>query len=742
MPSVAFDPKLQPEPWHRRSLRWGQTNLVEIDPDRYDADWWRAHWRRTRIQGVIVNAGGIVAYYPSEIPLHNRALKLEGRDLFGQITADARQEGLTVVARMDSSRVAEEFYKAHREWICVDAEGRPYQRGDRYVTCINSPYYRDYLPRVMEEIVRRASPDGFADNSWAGLPRGEICHCASCREDFFTKTGFNIPLRADWDDEAYQAWIRWSYERRTDLWRHNNAVTRAAGGPHCHWFGMLHGDILETCERFVDLPAILAESELVLLDHQRRNAVDGFEQNTEVGKRFHGLLGWDRLIPESTPQYQLGTPAYRLASMPAAEVRLWSSSGFAGGIQPWWHHIGALHEDRRQYQTAEPIFAWHEANEDVLVDREPLADVGLVWSQLNHDFFGRDQAEDRTVQPYRGAMRALDRAGLTYLPIHADKLECLPDSIRVLVLPNLGAMSDAQCAAVEQFAARGGGVVATSDTGGYDANGATRSIPGLADLLGTTRVDNGVGSTGRRASSIEISAGHSYLRLEPGLRHLHYGPRDASVGVQEQSGRHPVLEGFDGTDILPFGGYLPRFEVAADAQVLSTYIPDFPIYPPETAWMREPVTDIPAIVTRQTQHGARIVHFLSDVDRCFARDGQFEHGLLLANAIRWAIGDRPRVGIEGGKGLLSVTLYAQPRRQIMHLNNRLVVARVPGRQDVIVPLERIQVRLKLETIATHLPRVELRVAGKAAQARIDGDELIFDIEKVEDHEVAVIEFVT
>ena len=89
------------EPWYRRTLRWAQTNLVENDPERYDAEWWREHWRKTRIQGVIVNAGGIVAYYPSRFPLHHRAEKLGDRDLYGEIVALAREEGLTVLARMD-----------------------------------------------------------------------------------------------------------------------------------------------------------------------------------------------------------------------------------------------------------------------------------------------------------------------------------------------------------------------------------------------------------------------------------------------------------------------------------------------------------------------------------------------------------------------------------------------------------------------------------------------------------------
>jgi hypothetical protein len=54
-------------PWYRRAYRWGQTNITEKDPERYDIDWWRRFWKRTATQAVIVNAGGIVAYYLSII---------------------------------------------------------------------------------------------------------------------------------------------------------------------------------------------------------------------------------------------------------------------------------------------------------------------------------------------------------------------------------------------------------------------------------------------------------------------------------------------------------------------------------------------------------------------------------------------------------------------------------------------------------------------------------------------------
>src|SRR3954468_6574774 len=60
--------------WYRRALRWGQTNIREVDPAEYDVGWWRQQWKRTMTQAVIINAGGIVAYYPTRFPLHHRAL--------------------------------------------------------------------------------------------------------------------------------------------------------------------------------------------------------------------------------------------------------------------------------------------------------------------------------------------------------------------------------------------------------------------------------------------------------------------------------------------------------------------------------------------------------------------------------------------------------------------------------------------------------------------------------------------
>ena len=88
------------QPWYLRTYRWGQTNITEQDPIQYDIAWWRDYWKRTEVQGVIVNAGGIVAYYPSKFPLHRRAKFLGDRDLFGELTRAAHEQGIAFRRRV------------------------------------------------------------------------------------------------------------------------------------------------------------------------------------------------------------------------------------------------------------------------------------------------------------------------------------------------------------------------------------------------------------------------------------------------------------------------------------------------------------------------------------------------------------------------------------------------------------------------------------------------------------------
>ncbi len=719
------------QPWYRRALRWGQTNIREIDPPEYDIAWWRQQWKRTQIQAVIINAGGIVAYYPTTIPLHHRASGLGNRDLYGELAAAARADGIVVVARMDSNRADERFYAAHPDWFAVDGAGKPYLNTGLYVACVNGPYYDDYIPSILREIIERSHPEGFADNSWNGLGRDSICYCANCERKFRVVSGEAIPRARNWDDRTYRRWLQWNYARRLEIWDLFNQTTRKAGGPDCLWIGMNSGSVSAQARAFRDFKGICERSQIVLLDHQARSDASGFQSNADAGMLVHGLVGWDTVIPESMSMYQNSRNQFRLSSKPSLEAQLWMLDGFAGGIQPWWHHIGAYQEDRRMLHTAEPVMRWHAANEKYLVNRRPVANVGLVWSQQNVDFYGRDNVDELVDLPWRGWVNALVRARIPYVPVHIDHVARDAGQLAVLILPDIGAMSVAQVNAVRDFVARGGSLIATGDSSRFDEWGDARADFALADVFGA---HVSAGDPGRRRAGTPQTL-HSYLRLTPELRARVDGPkaRNEPVIVSE---RHAVLRGFDETDILPFGGTLTALRVDSGAKVLATFIPPFPIFPPEDSWMRQPHTDIPGIIVSEEKGRGRVAFLPADLDRRYGRENLPDHGDVLANLVRWAAGDTLPLRVEGA-GFVDTRLYRQDDRLILHLVNLTNEGtwRAPVDELIAVGPLKVSVRLPDSRIRPH---VQLTVSQRSAKASVKNGWLSFEVPIVRDHEVAVV----
>ncbi|MDR1555967.1 MAG: beta-galactosidase [Tannerellaceae bacterium] len=733
--AMANDTSSQPveeeTPWYRRITRWGQTNITEKDPVIYDINWWRNHWRKTHVQGVIINAGGIVAYYPTKIPLHYQAKYLQGRDLFGDLCRAAHEDGLVVFARMDSNRANEDFYKAHPDWFAIDANKKPYRTEDLYITCVNSPYYKEHIPAILTEISNLYHPEGFTDNSWSGLGRNSICYCENCRKSFREKTGKELPGKKNWDDPVYRQWIRWNYDQRLEIWDLNNKTTQAAGGPDCIWSGMNSGSISGQSNSFRDFKEICKRADIIMLDHQSRNDASGFQNLSDTGKIIHGLLGWNKLIPNSMAMYQAGRPTFRVSSKPEQEAHLWMLEGFAGGIQPWWHHIAAYHEDRRMYHTAEPIFKWYKANEEFLINREPIGTVGVVWSQDNTDFYGRDEAEMKVNLPWRGIIQALIRARIPYQPVHIDHVGRDASIFNLLILPNVGSMTSEQAAGVKRFVEKGGNLFATGETSLYNEDGESLKDYALSDLFITHAI-----AKDKKENVYNLSRTyHTYLRLNPEMRSMVYGPQTGTEPAIADE-RHAILKGFELTDIYPFGGMLTPLKTEPNAKVLMTFIPEFPIYPPETAWMREPKTDIPGLVVHTRPNGSRIVFMPADIDRQFGRHNLPDHGNLLSNIIRWAAKDDFPLSV-AGPGLIDCNMYRQPGKVILHLVNLTSAATWRASLDEFIPVGPITVKVRLpQDVRGDFP--SLLVSGQRIVAETEGGWCKFQLASVLNHEVVVL----
>ncbi len=140
-------------------------------------------------------------------------------------------------------------------------------------------------------------------------------------------------------------------------------------------------------------------------------------------------------------------------------------------------------DDPRWLEVVEDIFTWHKKAEHYLRHETPLARVALVYSQQTAWFYGGSRAQAKVEDHTLGWYQALIEARAQFEMVHDQLLDAGHISqFKTLILPNIAALSDAQCGQLRAFVKNGGSLIATYETSLYDEWGVRRKDFGLADL--------------------------------------------------------------------------------------------------------------------------------------------------------------------------------------------------------------------------------------------------------------------
>ncbi|MEJ7838364.1 MAG: hypothetical protein WKF81_06075, partial [Thermomicrobiales bacterium] len=174
------------------------------------------------------------------------------------------------------------------------------------------------------------------------------------------------------------------------------------------------------------------------------------------------------------------------------------------------------------------------------------------------------------------------------------------------------------------------------------------------------------------------------------------------------------------------------------AQVPLTLVPSFPIYPPETSWMRYPTSGVPGLVLNESG-GGRVAYLAADLDRTFARSRLPDHARMLANLTRWVAGGRIPLAVEGA-GFVHCQMYRQGDGLVLHLVN------LTGFENGSVPVAEhfpvgpLTVRIEVgEVSEVATPTLRCLVAEQSTEIEVKDGWVEFVIERIVDHEVVVID---
>jgi putative glycosyl hydrolase-like family 6 (GHL6) protein/glycosyl hydrolase family 42 (putative beta-galactosidase) len=695
--------------WYDRPMRWAQLTLVEDDPGRYDPAFWLDYFRRTHSDAACLSAGGCVAYYPTKVPLHYRSRFLGDSDAFGELVAGCRKLGMNVVARTDPHAAHQDVFDAHPDWIAVTADGkkrRHWADPELWVTCGLGPYNFEFMTEVTREIVRMYQVDGIFSNRWNG---SGMCYCEHCQENFKKFSGLELPRTSDPLDEARRQYISWREKRLFELWRLWDGEIKKIN-PNASFVANAGGGALSD----LDMKTIGELAPTLFADRQARRGLMPPWANGKNGKEYAATLGRKAI----GGIFSMGVEEpyrWKDSVQSGDEIRLWVVDGVAHNLRPWFTKFNGKVIDKRWLKVVEELYGWHHRNERYLRNERSLARVAIVYSQQTATFYGGEQARSRVEDHSLGFYQALIEARMPFDMVHDRLLDAGNiQQYRTLILPNIAALSSAQCEQLSAFVVSGGNLVATHETSLYDERGVRRSDFGLASLFGASF-----------AGRIDKNLHNSYLNVD----------KDPKTGRF-----HPLVRGLeDATRIINGANWVHvKPNAKPDYAAPLTLVPSYPDLPMEQVWPRVPRTDTPGVFARQLERG-RVVYFPFDLDRTFWEVLSVDHCNLLQNAVAWAHQEEQPLVVKG-RGVLDVSLWLQKDSVTAHLVNLTNPMMMKGPVREIIPLAEQSVQIRVPE-GRRVKKAHLLVSGKQPVWRQAGDVVSLSVPSIELHEVIALDLV-
>ena len=713
------------EAWFNKPMRWAQLAFVDNDPVKCDPDFWLDYFKRIHADGVLLSAGGVTAFYPTEVPLHHRSDFLGNKDLLGYMMAGCKRMNMTICVRTDPHAARQNVYDAHPDWIAVAADGtkrRHWANPDLWVTCALGPYNFQFMTDVHKEIMTRYMPEGIFSNRWNG---SGICYCEHCIQNFKNYSGGMELPRAGVPPVTGASTLAPTTRRSTEakvlnadetarLLKYRDWNTARLKELWFLWDGELRK--IKPTARFIpngfpDKKITARYSDIFFVDRQGRSGNIPSWNNGRGAKELRaGGMGMKPLIGI----FSIGledAPRWKDSVNTNAETSIWSANGVANGMLPCFVKFGATPIDKRWFPSIEKIYNGYFRSEKYLRNTAPMARVAMVINEQANINYGHQPWQQDAAAHVNGMYHSLVEGHIPFEMINTSVLdEEHLKPFKLLILSNTASLSDAQCNQLKKFVERGGSLMATFESSLYDEYGNARSDFGLRDIFGVS-YDKGV----------EGQMQNSYLRLR-------------SDPVTNKF--HPVLEGLEDAVRIINGNYRVKV-VPATGNFPSpvTLIPTYPDLPMEDVYTRIPDTTIREVYLREMGKG-RVSYIPWDIDRAFWQYMAMDHGRLLNNIVKWTLNEEPIVTVNA-PGIVETTVWRQKESMTVHLVNLTNPMMMKGPFRELIPVNAavsIAIPAGVKIMAVHLLLSEYKPSYTIKNGR-----LTLSVSGLMDHEIIALD---
>lgn len=423
---------------------------------------------------VIWARDGDWAYYDSK--LQPKCPGLGNRDVLHEAVEEGHKLSLPIIAYCQMQYPGQTL-REHPEWRAVDKDAKPIDGRVCYRTG-----YREFMKQMLSEQLAYGI-DGFhldmVDQGF-GPPYG--CWCDICQKEFQLQYGRPMPNGVNWDEDwdrilefRYASSDRFEKEMTEHIRRVNPRATvdfNYHGNPPFSW-------------EVGQLPV--------------RHAQNGDFVTGETG-----VWGFSALtVGMNVEFYRAATPRKRVQVAMQRGVRMYHDQTTRPLNDIRWEMFNLLAHgafvtmvDKTAFDgLLDPVAydRFGEAFREVHAKRahfgqSSVQEVGIYYSSRSRDWIGREKPANFFMS-FQGSHKAMVYEHIPWGVIHEESisLETLK-KFPVVLLPNVGILSEAEVALLRHYVEEGGSVIATGLSGDYDHMGQLQLKSSLETLTGARLV--------------------------------------------------------------------------------------------------------------------------------------------------------------------------------------------------------------------------------------------------------------
>lgn len=395
------------------------------------------------------------------------------------------EQGLKFYLHLTCCASPDNVTSKHPEWYWINLKtGKPEKKvWGVYWTCINNDDFLKAYYQRLDNLIQESQPDGLMVDE-VNFAKSDVCGCSWCQKKFKKDTGYDllqdvVSRLGDLSSPVYQAFVNWRVQKTVEINKEIKRILRThrPDGTVLTYYACPsyekslteHSFSYDVVSEWGDIIGYEVESGMVGVKRDFFNRywwpieIANAKSMRAVNERKEGNIYF------INNNVDCGTIFFS-----------WLLMLSQGGHQYSHDTFGSEYLD----SFKRPLIQWETKYQNYLAGLRSAANIAVFCSPRNDNFLSNPSGFINRGESFFAICNTLTFAHIPYKVILDKDLQSLPNSIKTIIMMNIGILSDADAENIRSFVRNGGTLIASAETSLYDERGVKRSNFALADIFG------------------------------------------------------------------------------------------------------------------------------------------------------------------------------------------------------------------------------------------------------------------